>query len=260
LDDDADIAALGFDDSKALTHAKRVALFDGLRKEARIGWAVNMISAKRLSRLMLQRQPVSLSQISFDATVELIAAVEARGAFVEEAFIDTVGDPATYEKRLTAAFDGRIAFTVAKKADSLYKTVGAASICAKVTRDAALDCWAFEEQSPCADREWVFGFPSLVRFSWATTKRILGEVDDAADDKDYKDAGASSRERRDKGAPLPRVAKCAWPEDDEEEDCASTMKITDWATAPSKKAASASKKRKRAKFFKNLDTVTSLLA
>ncbi|KAJ1449648.1 ribonuclease H-like domain-containing protein, partial [Pelagophyceae sp. CCMP2097] len=193
LDDDADIAALGFDDSKALTHAKRVALFDGLRKEARIGWAVNMISAKRLSRLMLQRQPVSLNQISFDATVELIAAVEARGAFVEEAFIDTVGDPATYEKRLTAAFDGRIAFTVAKKADSLYKTVGAASICAKVTRDAALDCWAFEEQSPCADREWgsgypgdenckqwlrrnahlVFGFPSLVRFSWATTKRIL---------------------------------------------------------------------------------------
>ena len=37
-----------------------------------------------------------------------------------------------YQDMLTAQFKGKIRFTVAKKADSLYKVVSAASICAKV--------------------------------------------------------------------------------------------------------------------------------
>ena len=60
-------------------------------------------------------------------------------------FVDTVGDPDSYSERLTRAFDGKIKFTVAKKADALYKCTGAASICAKVCRDLSLARWAFDE-------------------------------------------------------------------------------------------------------------------
>ena len=46
--------------------------------------------------------------------------------------MDTVGDPEQYQKKLFAAFHGKIEFVVEKKADATYRTVSAASICAKV--------------------------------------------------------------------------------------------------------------------------------
>merc|ERR1711997_316573 len=87
--------------------------------------------------------------------------------------------------------------TVAKKADSLYPCVSAASICAKVARDKCLKTWIFpENQGDCEiTSEWgsgypgdpvtkkflrdnldpVFGFPSIVRFSWSTAEKLLEE-------------------------------------------------------------------------------------
>ena len=51
-------------------------------------------------------------------------------------YIDTVGDPAKYEAKLTQIFPD-VGMTVAKKADAIYPIVGAASICAKVQRPAS---------------------------------------------------------------------------------------------------------------------------
>jgi len=57
-----------------------------------------------------------------------------------------------------------ISFTVTAKADSKFKIVGAASIAAKVTRDAWITRWAFEENEADPTYTWPkelgSGYPS----------------------------------------------------------------------------------------------------
>lgn len=101
--------------------------------------------------------------------------------------------------------------TVAKKADSLYPIVSAASICAKVTRDRVIQNWKFVEDIEVSGKygsgypnggianlfneflliviltdpltkkfledniDPIFGFPNLIRFSWSTASKILEE-------------------------------------------------------------------------------------
>ena len=96
-------------------------------------------------------------------------------------------------------FENKIQFTVRKKADALYRVVSAASIVAKCTRDASLNQWQWDEpgdeksqpnhefgcgypgdeKTKAWLRKWctpIFGFPSIVRFSWQTTKTLMDEL------------------------------------------------------------------------------------
>ncbi|KAL4399083.1 RNA-DNA hybrid ribonuclease [Malassezia pachydermatis] len=100
-----------------------------------------------ISAGMLRRQPHNLNEQSFDATVLLIQGVLDSGVDVTQIFVDTVGDPKTYAAKLQRAFPrhGHIEWTVARKADATYPIVGAASIAAKVTRDACIDRWLYAE-------------------------------------------------------------------------------------------------------------------
>ena len=117
-------------------------------------------------------------------------------------------DPATYQKKLERIFPAQ-SITVAKKADSLYPCVSAASICAKVTRDAALDvlytaycgsensgevAWGsgYPSDSRCtnwmkANMNPLFGWGSECRFSWGTAKEML-EVKGAPCRADWPEA------------------------------------------------------------------------
>lgn len=56
---------------------------------------------------------------------------------VLQVYVDTVGHAGKYEAYLTRVFQNKIKFTVRAKADSIYKVVSAASICAKVHTHSA---------------------------------------------------------------------------------------------------------------------------
>lgn len=77
----------------------------------------------------------------------------------QQVYVDTVGDPEKYRRKLRYKFP-EIDITVSKKADSLYASVSAASICAKVTRDHVLAHWQFTEKNLNASTEFGSGYPS----------------------------------------------------------------------------------------------------
>lgn len=169
-----------FDDSKVLTPATRTSLMRTLCTSssdlyASCGWATKALSARDISANMLRAGPAhNLNAQAMDATVELIKGVIAKGVNVKEIYVDTIGPPASYQAKLQRFFP-TVKITVAKKADSLYPCVSAASVCAKVTRDVALEVLyeALHRGNDANDEEgdsamaWGSGYPSDARcVSW----------------------------------------------------------------------------------------------
>lgn len=62
--------------------------------------------------------------------------------------------------RIFENIDNKVKFTVSEKADSKYKVVSAASICAKVTRDFEIENWQFIEKIEKIDSNYGSGYPS----------------------------------------------------------------------------------------------------
>lgn len=198
---------MGFADSKTLNAQTRSTLLRSLSgSPANLGWSVRVVSPQAISSGMLRRPPINLNRQSEDATILLIREVLQSGIELSEVYVDALGPTKAWEANLSAQFPG-INFTVTAKADSKFKIVGAASVAAKVTRDAWIEGWVFEEGAPGVPDDsmtdgakkvpwslqlgsgypsdpktqaWIkssldktFGFPSLVRFSWTTVKVVL---------------------------------------------------------------------------------------
>ena len=100
---------------------------------------------------MLSKPPTNLNQQSQAATVHLITSITSAlasqnpPAVISEIYVDALGQPQKYEQYLKHLFPNVEKIDVRAKADSIFKIVGAASIAAKVTRDAWVDNWAWEE-------------------------------------------------------------------------------------------------------------------
>ncbi|KAE8378734.1 ribonuclease H-like domain-containing protein [Aspergillus bertholletiae] len=198
-----------FNDSKVLTPGVRANLMrllctPGTPLFESCGWATKLLSARDISSGMMRPGAgvYNLNAQAMDATVELIREiVEARKVDIREVYIDTIGNPTTYQQKLERIFPS-LKITVAKKADSLYPCVSAASVAAKVTRDVALglchedivethqsddssqttslDSWGsgYPSDSKCVN--WlrmnmnpIFGWGNECRFSWGTSKEML---------------------------------------------------------------------------------------
>ncbi|EHB14479.1 Ribonuclease H2 subunit A [Heterocephalus glaber] len=189
----ADLEALKVADSKTLSESERDRLFAKMEEDQDlVGWALDVLSPNLISTSMLGRVKYNLNSLSHDTATGLIQYALDQGVKVTQVFVDTVGLPEMYQKRLQQRFP-EITVTVKAKADALYPVVSAASICAKVARDQAVKSWQFVEKLQDLDADYgsgypndpktkawlrrhvepVFGFPQLVRFSWRTAQAIL---------------------------------------------------------------------------------------
>ncbi|XP_022979887.1 ribonuclease H2 subunit A [Cucurbita maxima] len=201
-----ELSSLNFADSKTLKEEKREELFEGLKANESIGWAVDVIDPRELSSKMLNKVKINLNEISHDSAMGLVTKVLGMGVLLTEVYVDTVGDPEKYRIKLSEKFPN-VKFVVSKKADSLYPVVSGASIVAKVTRDRVLRDWALEETAENMHRNFgsgypgdpttkcwledhkhsVFGFPSLVRFSWGTCTSYFKDIVEVSWESDKVD-------------------------------------------------------------------------
>ncbi|KAF9932708.1 Ribonuclease H2 subunit A [Linnemannia zychae] len=193
-----ELADLGFADSKTLKESERDNLLDLIMSRPDlIGWRVRVLSPMDISNSMLRKEKYNLNALAHDTTIQLIRETIASGVNLREVYVDTVGPPESYQRKLEGLFPSITKIVVAKKADSKYPIVSAASICAKVTRDDVLRHWIFAEKDinvPISrefgsgypgdpkTKSWlkenmdpIFGYPNIVRFSWATCKTSLDE-------------------------------------------------------------------------------------
>jgi ribonuclease H2 subunit A len=190
-----------FDDSKVLTPAVRAELMkktctEGTDLYQSCGWAIRSLSARDIGAGMLKNGGTyNLNAQAMDATITLIQDVIDKGINVREIFVDTIGAPVVYQKKLERIFP-TISVTVEKKADSLYPCVSAASVVAKVTRDVSCEVleqewrrlsdaeteagWGSGYPSDARCVAWLkqamdptFGWGNECRFSWGTVKDML---------------------------------------------------------------------------------------
>ncbi|GAO46407.1 ribonuclease HII [Saitoella complicata NRRL Y-17804] len=189
------ISGHGFMDSKVLSAEVRSELLSQMCDSTHelyreISWSTRIMTPRDISTCMLRSKPsqiINLNAQAHDATINLIREVMERGVNVTQIFVDTVGPPETYQKKLQHLFP-QATVTVSKKADSIYPIVSVASVAAKVTRDAALSTvpeggehiWGSGYPSDPRTVAWlkssfdqVFGWNDVVRFSWGTAKTMM---------------------------------------------------------------------------------------
>lgn len=147
-----ELAALGFNDSKALTEDQRDGLLetiDMLRGKL-LFYETKELTAEYISTSMNNNKfHVNLNEISHQSALELSRSALSQGFRVAHIYADTVGDPGKYAdllKRGLKEYSEIVKHvTVQPKADRDHKVVSAASICAKVTRDRIIREWKFRE-------------------------------------------------------------------------------------------------------------------
>lgn len=214
INDEDDInSSYKFNDSKKLTDKIRRRLFDDIKKDKRIHYHVEIHPAQEISNKMIRRPKdiINLNEISQTSAVGLLNKAIEAGFNISQVYADAVGPNSKYASKLSDLCIKKTGINIIaeEKADSKYKVVSAASIVAKVTRDTIIENWKFIENNGLitfskkigsgypADPKtklWlknnfdpVFGYPSIVRFSWKTVSIVIWDQGVKLTFKDYKD-------------------------------------------------------------------------
>jgi len=176
---DARLRRLGVKDSKKLTPRRREELDPEIRKLAKV--ELIEISAAQIDAM---REVMTLNEIEAHAFSAIIERLEPDVAYVDAA--DT--DEEKFARMLHADLDTKIHITSRHKADTTYPVVSAASIVAKVRRDARIRQIEAEIGEPIGSgyasdpdtisflKRWTAAhgtFPPHTRTSWETAQNIM---------------------------------------------------------------------------------------
>ncbi|KAG5465363.1 hypothetical protein CUR178_00066 [Leishmania enriettii] len=126
-------------DSKILGEQHRLASLQQLHQLKTFRTFIVCVSPEEISSTMTGRSGRNLNTLSHETAVRIISeATLASAGKLCAAYVDTVGPPEPYQALLAGRFP-HLRVTVAKKADSKFPIVSAASIVAKTTRDKAIE-------------------------------------------------------------------------------------------------------------------------
>jgi ribonuclease H2 subunit A len=118
----------GFQDSKQLSEETRSRLFDQILQHPDIGFGMRSLLPSEISRNMLRTKPYNLNEMSHDTAMLLIRKLLDSGIKIRTCYIDTVGNPAYYKRKLEQEFPGLCEFVVESKADANYAPCSAGSV------------------------------------------------------------------------------------------------------------------------------------
>ena len=190
-DREAELREMGVRDSKVLTAEKREYLAKELRK---IGdYALVSVSASALTTAMRRR--MTLNELEAREISGLLVELVGGKVAIKKVFVDSPDPvPRKFELRIRRYCDHAFEIVCEHKADSKYAVVGAASIIAKVERDAAMDkirkvmreCGVKDELGSGYSHDVVTidflkkhsRLPALqdyIRHEWETAKRLKTE-------------------------------------------------------------------------------------
>lgn len=160
----------------------------------------NAITESAHSPQFVSKHRLNLNELSISCIVQMINACTKSGIDIKEIYIDTVGSKALLAKIIKENTDNWKVLkkiVVEEKADAKYQIVGAASILAKVTRDAFIETGKIWQMlygkirhssvgsgypSDPITRKWMdasfvsgFGFVPVFRISWKPVLEIINE-------------------------------------------------------------------------------------
>ncbi|PSQ42012.1 ribonuclease HII [Halobacteriales archaeon SW_7_68_16] len=179
----------GIDDSKAIAAERRVALARTLREDDAVRIAVERVSPDAIDA-------GNLTTLGIEATARAIAAAVTTD---EAGLVDAADtDPERYARRVADAVADAcgpsVTIEAAHGADAADPVVGAASVIAKVERDAAIDRLADEYgaigsgyPSDPTTRSFLAEYvertgdlPPFARRSWATCRDVLAAAEQSS--------------------------------------------------------------------------------
>ena len=179
--EDKRLEGIGVKDSKKLSPKKREALYDSIKGIAKES-ACAHVSASEIDEL---RKRMSLNELEALKVGELL---DGLGCKPDVLYVDA---PDRIEKRFSERIKGygvKARIVSRHGADSTYPVCSAASILAKVERDREIKALAavhgeigsgypcdpvtIKFLRSCLEKE---GYPEIVRHSWDTASRLLGE-------------------------------------------------------------------------------------
>jgi len=182
---DPDDLPEGVRDSKRLTPARREDLDERIRAVADVG--VAEIAVERIDD-----PETDMNALTVAAQAEALDAVAADGL---AGTVDAGGvDEARFGRRVAAGVDADVELVAEHGADDAYPLVSAASVVAKVARDAHVDALAeaygavgsgYPSDPATRDflREYVREhgeLPACARASWATSRDVLAAADQSS--------------------------------------------------------------------------------
>lgn len=186
--DDAEegIKKCGFADSKKLTDDRRKELLIDINSNDQLGYIMTYMTARDISSDMMApwRLIRNLNQQAHECTMDLIQNLLDKGLNVQHLYIDTVGPPDSYRRKLELRFPMIGDIRVEKKADDKFPIVSGASVCAKVSRDQWVESLGIAAGSGYPSdpntKRWLrenvdpwFAWGNQIRYSWSTARELL---------------------------------------------------------------------------------------